>query len=248
VVLINQTMARRFWPDQDPVGRHVIVASGQDAASRRDCEIVGVVQDGKYLSLNEPPEPYFYLPYAQQSRGEMTVIARVSTDARAMTGVFRREVASLDAAMPIMQVTTMDQHMQTALMGPRAVAALVGALGGFGLLLSVIGLYGVVAFLVSRRTREIGIRIALGARRADVIRDVVVHGGKLAAVGIAVGLGLAVVVMSGLGQTAVYGLSRFDPMTYAATSALVFLTALAGSYIPARRAARVNPIAALRSE
>ena len=248
VVLINQTMARRFWPGEDPVGRHVIVATGNDAASRRDCEIVGVAQDGKYLSLNEPPEPYFYLPYAQAPSGEMTVIARVSTDARAMTEVFRREVAKLDAAMPIMQVTTMDQHMQSALVGQRAAAVLVGALGGFGLLLSIIGLYGVVAFLVSRRTREIGIRIALGAGRADVIRDVVVHGGELAAVGIVIGLGLAVVVSSELGQDAFYGISRFDPTTYAATSLLVLLTALAGSYVPARRAARIDPIAALRSE
>jgi predicted permease len=248
VVLINQTMASRFWPDEDPVGRHVVVATGSDAASRRDCEIVGVVQDGKYLSLNEPPEPYFYRPYAQQPWGEMTVIARVSTDARAMTGVFRREVEDLDPAMPIMQVTTIDEHMQTALMGQRAVAVLVGVLGGFGLLLSVIGLYGVVAFLVSRRTREIGIRMALGARRADVIRDVILQGGRLAAVGIVVGLGLALAVMSELGQNAVYGLNRFDPITYAATSLLVLLTALAGSYIPARRAARVDPIASLRSE
>jgi putative ABC transport system permease protein len=150
--------------------------------------------------------------------------------------------------MPIMQVTTMDQHMQSALVGQRAVAVLVGALGGFGLLLSVIGLYGVVAFLVSRRTREIGIRIALGAGRADVVRDVVAQGGRLAAVGVVVGLGLALAVMSGLRHDVVYGLSRFDPVTYVATAALVLLTALAGSYVPARRASRVDPIAALRAE
>ena len=248
VVLINQTMARRFWPDQDPVGRHVIVATGKDAASRRDCEIVGVVQDGKYLSLNEPPEPYLYLPYAQQPWGEMTVIARVSTDARAMAGVFRREVAELDAAMPVMQVTTIDEHMQSALVGQRAVAVLVGALGGFGLLLSVIGLYGVVAFLVSRRTREIGIRIALGARRGDVIRDVVRKEGSSRPPGSRSGWDSPWWRCRRLGHDAVYGLSRFDPVTYAATSALVLLTALAGSYVPARRASRVDPIAALRSE
>ncbi len=248
VMLINQTMARRFWPNEDPIGRHVMVTTGSAAAAPRDCEIVGVAQDGKYLTLNEPPEPYFYLPYAQQPWGEMTVIARVSTDARAMTGVLRREVAELDAAMPVMQVTTIDEHMESALVGQRAVAVLVGALGGFGLLLSIIGLYGVVAFLVSRRTREIGIRMALGARREDVIRGVVLLGGRLAVVGIAIGLGLAAWVMSRLSQEAVYGLSRFDPLTYAATSALVLLTALAGSYVPARRASRVDPIAALRSE
>jgi predicted permease len=248
VMLINQTMARRFWPGEDPVGRHVTVATGDTAASRRDCEIVGVAQDGKYLSLNEQPDSYFYLPYAQQSAGEMTVVARVSTDARAMTEVFRREVARLDASMPIMLVTTMDQHMQTALVGQRALAVLVGALGGFGLLLSVIGLYGVVAFLASRRTREIGIRIALGAGRADVTRDVVLRGGQLAAVGIAAGVGLAAAVLSQLGQDAFYRLNRFDPATYAATSALVLMTALVASYVPARRASRVDPMTALRSE
>ena len=198
--------------------------------------------------MNEPPEPYFYLPYAQQPWGEMTVIARVSTDARAMTGVLRREVAELDAAMPVMQVTTIDEHMQSALVGQRAVAVLVGALGGFGLLLSIIGLYGVVAFLVSRRTREIGIRMALGARREDVIRDVVLLGGRLAAGGDRDRARSGRWVMSRLSQEAVYGLSRFDPLMYAATSALVLLTALAGSYVPARRASRVDPIAALRSE
>jgi putative ABC transport system permease protein len=150
--------------------------------------------------------------------------------------------------MPVMQVTTTDEHMQSALFGERAVAVFVAVLGGFGLLLSVVGLYGVVAFLVSRRTREIGIRMALGARRADVIRGVVLHGGRLASVGILIGLGLAVAVMSGIGQDSVYGLSRFDPITYGAAIALVLLTALAGSYVPARRAARVDPMAALRSE
>jgi predicted permease len=248
VVLINQTMARRFWPDEDPVGRHVVVATGSDRTSRRECEIVGVVQDGKYLSLSEAPQPYFYVPYAQQPWGEMTVVVRVAADPRAMAGVLRRQVAELDRAMPIMQVTTIDEHMQTALMGQRAVAVLVGVLGGFGLLLSVIGLYGVVAFLVSRRTREIGIRMALGARQADVVRDVVLYGARLAAVGTVAGLGLAAAAMSGLGHDAVYGLSRFDPLTYAGTSALVLLTAVAASYAPARRAARVDPIASLRSE
>jgi len=248
VVLVNQTLANRFWPNEDPVGRHLVVKTGDPGAAPRQCQVVGVVQDGKYLSLNEPPQAYFYVPYAQQPRGEMTVVARVSTDPRAMAGVFRREVAELDRAMPVMQVTTIDQHMQAALMGPRAVAALVGVLGGFGLLLSVIGLYGVVAFLVSRRTREIGIRMALGARQADVVRDVVLYGLRLAAVGIVAGLGLAAVAMSALGHDTVYGLSRFDPLTYAGTSALVLLTAVAGSYVPARRAARVDPIASLRSE
>ena len=248
VVLINETMAKRFWPNEEPVGRYLGVSVGRPGAGPRQCQIVGVVQDGKYFSLNEQPQPYFYLPYAQQSWGEMTVIARVATDPRTMAREFRRIVADLDRAMPIMQVTTIDQHMQTALMGERAVAAMVGALGGFALLLSVVGLYGVVAFLVSRRTREIGVRMALGARPADVVRDVVLYGTRLAAVGIAAGIALAVAVTSQLGDSAIYGLSRFDPASFAAASLLVLATAAVGSYLPARRAARVDPLAALRSE
>jgi predicted permease len=247
VVLVNQAMARRFWPGEDPVGRRLAFRAGKDAAPG-ESQIVGVVQDGKYLSLNEAPEPYFYVPHGQLPAGEMTVIARVSVDARSMTSLFRRVVADLDPAVPVMQVTTLDEHLQTALVGQRAATVLVGVLGGCGLLLSVVGLYGVVSFLVSRRTREIGVRMALGASRAHVVRDVVVQGGRLAIPGIAIGLGLAAAVMSLAGQNAVYGLSRFDPLTYAATSLVVLLTALAGSYAPARRAARIDPIAALRSE
>ena len=178
----------------------------------------------------------------------MTVIARVSTDPRAMAAEFRRIVAGFDRAMPIMQVTTIDEHMQTALMAERATAALAGVLGAFALLLSVVGLYGVVAFLVSRRTREIGVRMALGARRADVVRALVLYGAKLAAVGILIGLGLAAALTSQLGHSAIYGLSRFDPLSYVAASLLVLLTTAAGCYVPARRASRVDPIAALRSE
>jgi putative ABC transport system permease protein len=247
VVLINQTMARRFWTDRDPIGTHITVASVTAPSVPNDCEVIGVVQDGKYLSLDEAPQPYLYLPYAQQRRGEMTVIARVRGDARSMIAEFRRQVWRVDAAMPIMQVTTMDQHMQAALVVERALAAFVGVLGGLGLLLSVVGLYGVISFLVSRRTREIGIRMALGAQPADVVRGVLADGSRLALVGVGIGLALAAVAMAILGEK-LYGISWWDPPTYVAMAALVLLVALGGSYAPARRAARVDPLRALRTE
>jgi predicted permease len=247
VVLINQTMARRFWPDQDPIGRHLIVATINGAAMRRDCEIVGVVQNGKYLNLNEPPEPYFYLPYAQQPRGEMTVIARVSTDARAMAAVFRRVVADLDPAVPIMQVTTIDEHMQTALVGQRAVAVLVGALGGFGLLLSVVGLYGVVAFLVSRRTREIGVRMALGAGRGAIFREAVLHGVTIAVAGVVIGEVLAIPTSRALASVQA-GIRPAAPSLHVAAAVIWVAVAFVACYLPASRASRVDPMEALRHE
>jgi predicted permease len=247
VVLINQTMAKRFWLNRDPIGTHIIVADPTGPPASRDCEIVGVVQDGKYLYLDESQQPYLYLHYAQQGRGEMTVIARVHGDAASMVGEFRRQVWRIDPAMPIMQVTTIDEHMQTALVLERALATFVGVLGGLGLTLSVVGLYGIISFLVSRRTREIGIRIALGALPTDVIRGVLVDGGRLALVGIAIGLGLAAAAMGVLGDK-LYGIDRWDPPTYIGTAIIVLAVALAGSYGPARRASRVDPIRALRME
>jgi ABC-type antimicrobial peptide transport system permease subunit len=208
---------------------------------------VGVTQDSKHLTLTEEPKPFVYLPYAQRPTGEMTVVVRVAGDATSKINVFRREVAALDATMPTLQVTTLDAHMRFATLAQWAIAAFVAVLGGLGLLLSVIGLYGVVSFLVSRRTREIGVRMALGATPGDVVREVVRQGARLALIGIAAGVALAAGAMQVVGGS-LYGVRSWAPPTYAVTSLLVLFVALAGAYIPARRASRIDPLAALRVE
>jgi predicted permease len=246
VALVNQTMARRFWPNTEPIGRHFTVASAGNS-SGRDWEVVGVVQDGKYVSLTEPLQPCFYLPADQEPVVDMTVVARVRGDARAMIPVFRREILALAPSMSALRVTTIEDHMASALVVERTIANLVSVLGGSALLLSVVGLYGVISYLVSRRTREIGVRVALGAAPADVAREVLVHGGRLMLAGVVAGVALGLAAMSALAGR-LYGVSAWDPLTYGGTTVVVMLVALTATYLPARRAAMLDPLTALRAD
>jgi predicted lysophospholipase L1 biosynthesis ABC-type transport system permease subunit len=239
-------MARRFWPDEDPIGRWIDLVD-RPQPERRRCQIVGIVQDGKYVTLNEQPVPYLYLPFEQQFAGEVTVIVRTrGAEASAMDD-FRRELRALDPSMPAMQIITLREHMRLALIFERISAVLVATLGSLALLLSVVGLYGVIAYVSSRRTREIGIRMALGARPVDVLCQIVKQGGGFAAAGIAIGLVAGAATARLLGSV-LYGISSYDPLTYSIACALVLGVALAATYLPARRAARVDPIQALRCE
>ncbi len=246
VVLVNEAMARRYWPDADPIGRWIELP-GRSQPERRRCEIVGVVEDGKYLMLSDTPTPYVYVPLRQQAAGEVTMIMRTRGPQAAAMEDFRRAVRAIDPAMPTMQIVTLDEHMNFALMFERTAAILVGSLGVLALLLALVGLYGVIAYVASRRTHEIGIRMALGARPGDVLASIVRQGGGFALTGIAIGLPAAAAVAR-LMRSVLYGISSYDPLTYAGTCALVLAVALAATYIPARRAARVDPIEALRCE
>ncbi len=246
VVLINQTMAKRYWPDEDPVGKWVDLIDRRQPEQVR-CRIAGIVQDGKYVSFNEAPIPYLYVPFGQQFIGEATLIVRTrGNEARAIED-FRRELQALDPSMPTLQITTLRQHMQFALILERVSAILTTILGSLALLLAVVGLYGIISYLVSRRTREIGIRMALGARPADVVLEVIRQGGTYAAIGIALGLFLGF-ACANLMESMLYGVSSHDPATYLATCALVLAIALIATCVPARRAARVDPMQALRYE
>ena len=243
VAVVSSAMAHAFWPGRDPIGEHVRVGPPPGV----DREVVGVVQDVKLFSLREPVRPLLYLPLHQQPAAEMTFVLRVRGDARAMIAGVRGEIRALDRTMPVTNLTTTDENVRLVLLADWMSAVFVGALGLTGLLLAMLGLYAVISYLVARQTREIGIRVALGATRAQVLRHVVRRGTVLAACGITLGMAGA----WGAGRVIrgwLHGVSPMDAPTLTAVSACILATTIAASYLPARRAARTDAMAALRRE
>lgn len=242
VAVINQTMAQRFWPGEDPIGRSFLM--GRD---RTEVSIVGVAEDSKIRRLHEAPEPYLFVPFAQFPESEATYALETAGDPLAVLAAVKTELRGLDKAISIIGIETLSELMDRVLYDERLAAWVVGSLALLGLLLGTIGLYGVVALLTGRRTREVGIRMALGASRWDVLAMVVRQGVRLAVVGILVGLGGSLAATR-LIASRLHGVSRFDPATFAAVALLLAVVAALASYAPARRASRVHPMQALRYE
>ncbi len=246
VAVVNSAMAKKFWPGQDAVGKHV----GLGSKAFPLMTVVGVVADIKHLSFREEPGPEIYVPFAQKSYPSlltMQVVMRTKTDPSSMTGLARDAIHSVDPDLPLAEITTLDAIAGTAMAQPRFSVLLLGFFAAFALLLASIGLYGVISYSVAQRTQEIGIRIALGAQRAGVFKMILREGLALAAVGIALGFGLALAttrIMAGF----LYGVSPADPVTFVAVSCVLAAVALLASYVPARRAMRVDPMIALRHE
>lgn len=243
VILVNDTLARTYWPDGTAVGRTIRV-KGPEAG---DYQIVGIVQTGKYNSLSEKPVPYLFFSLLQVPRGELTLMVRTDGDPGAAAATVRDVIKQLDPRMPTLQMMTLEEHTRFAFYEPHLAAVIIGALGSAGLALSLIGLYGVVAFVVARRTREIGVRMALGARPVDIVRAVLTRALGLALAGVLVGTALALLATQAL-QGSIYGVSPSDPVSFISTAALVVMVSAAASWWPARRAMRVDPIRALRAE
>jgi putative ABC transport system permease protein len=245
VAIVNETMARTLWPKQDPIGRRFRLGS-----SGNWVQVVGVAEDGKYIMLAETQRAYFYMPLSQQYRTPVTILARAAGDPAALAVPLQKLVAQLDPDLPIFNLKTVDTHIRTSVFGLmplRAGAVMAAVQGATGLLLAVMGLYAVVAYAVARRTREIGVRMALGAAPADVLRLVVGDGLRLSLFGIGAGTLLAVGVGLVL-SVALYGLRPIDvPVLATVVLTLLAVSALA-CYLPARRAIRVDPLLALRSE
>jgi predicted permease len=241
--LVNESFARRFWPGQDPLGKRLSVSGPRGNL----LEVVGVTRDGKYNTLGEAPTPFFYLPLWQDLQGAMTLMVRTANDPRGSLATVRGVFRELDRNLPVTDVKTMVEHLGFSLFPARMAATLLGAFGLLALLLAAIGLYGVMAYSVSMRTREIGVRMALGASRRDVLLLVARQGMTLTLAGIVIGLGAAFALTRLLGSL-LYGLSATDPATFVGISILLGGIALFAGFIPARRATRIDPMTALRYE
>jgi putative ABC transport system permease protein len=248
VVLINQEAARRFWVNQNPVGRQLHLGVNMIEGGRNGQKtIVGVVGDVKYggLDLGAPPE--IYLPYAQQPIDSVTIAARTRAEPLSILPTARAALAALDPELPLARIRTMDQIVGASIAERRYTMLMLGLFAIVAVALASIGVYGVLAYLVTNRTQEIGVRLALGAEGGDVVRLFLREGAVLTAVGLVSGLGGAVAAVRGL-RTLLFGVSATDPTTFVAVAVLLIVIALAASYIPARRAARVDPMQALRME
>jgi predicted permease len=244
VAIVNETLARRYWPNGDAVGKRIKFYGPPDKTPW--LQIVGIVQDVKH-ELNLPVTPEYYLPHAQDSWNAMVLVAKTSVDPGSMAAPIRQQVAALDKDQPVFDVKTMQEV--------RAISISVYSIGSVtmtifavvALLLAAIGIYGVMAFAVSQRTQEIGIRMALGARALDVLKLVLRNGMFLASLGAVIGLAGALAVTRFM-SSLLFGISPTDVATFALVTAGLMLVALLACYIPARRATKVDPLVALRYE
>ena len=243
VVIVNQRMAQILWPGESAVGKRIFIGS----ESRDALEVVGVVKTGKYRALAEDPRPFFYYAMSQLRPRTMALVMRSSVDPRSLVGVIRSEVQALDPRVPLSGVKTMEEHKTYALWAPNMAASFSLAFGVVALLLSAVGLYSVMAYVVSQRTREVGIRMALGADRGDVLKMITQQGMRLAAIGLGIGLVLSLALAKVLSSLLI-GVSGYDVPTFILVPALLAAVALFASYLPARRATKVDPLVALRYE
>jgi len=246
VVIVNETLATRYFPGGNAVGRR-LKQGGAERPNTPWMEIVGVVGDVKYSGLNAPPEPAFYLADRQQPFLRRFVLIRTTADPRAALNSIRTAVSALDRDVPVTRLYTLDQLMNDSVAAPRFRTTLVTVFALLGLTLAAIGIYGVMAYAVSERTRELSVRVALGATTRDVMRMVLVEAFALAAAGVVLGVAGAVATTR-LMAALLFGVTPTDPATFVSIAGVLMTIALAGSYVPARRATRVDPMATLRSE
>jgi putative ABC transport system permease protein len=241
--VINGTLASRLWPNEDALGKRLSVTGPKGPF----LEVVGVVRDSKYQTLGETPRSYVYLPLQQSYDPKMTLVVRTTGEPRAMTPVVREQIRALNANLPIADVQTLRDQIELTLFPSRIAAWTLGGFGLLALLLAGIGIYGVVSYGAAQRTREIGVRMALGAKERDVLRLVLWDGLIVIGAGLAIGLLLAAAATR-LVAAFLYGVGATDPLTFVIVPLLLGVVALVASYIPARRAVKVDPLVALRYE
>jgi len=246
VAIINETLARQLWPRERAVGRRLVNPAGGPNNEDIVMEVVGVEKDRKYRSLGEAPRGYIYVPLAQQYFPRVNLLVKRAGGPSAVP-VVRQIVRDLEPNLPIVQAQALSDYVGIGLLPQRVALSVAGSLGVVGLLLAAIGIYGVTAYSVSRRTREIGLRIALGATPHTVLRLVLSEGVRLAGIGVGVGL-LAALAASRVIASLLYGIGPSDPVTYLAAAGIFAAVTVAATWIPARRAATLDPMRALRDE
>ena len=246
VVIINQSLARQFFPNEDPIGKRIkpgVSASGPE----KMCEIVGVVGDVKHRNLWRSPDPESYVPYDQVPIGQMYVVVRADGDPLALMPAMRDQVKSMDTELAVYNGRTLDDYVAASVAQRRFTSLLLEVFAGAGLLLAVVGLFGVMSYTVSQRMHELGVRIAVGAEKADILRLILKHGMRMTLAGTVIGL-LGTLALSGVLKSQLFGITPTDPLTFLGVALVLLLVALAACYIPARRATRVDPLVALRYE
>ncbi len=243
VVIVNEAFASEYWPAGDALGQFVRVGDPGEEPRR----IVGITGNGKYRSLGEQPRPYIYFPERSEDQYICFLVVRAARDGLELLGPVREAIRSVDRHIPLLDLTTVARHMELMIFMPRLLAALLSGLGLFSLILGATGLYGVIAYDVSRRVREVGIRMSLGAQRVQVIRLIIGDGLKLVVIGTVIGLGLAWLA-SGALTSMLIGIVPVDPVTYTLVAVLFLAVTLVATWRPARAAAAVNPVDALHQD
>jgi putative ABC transport system permease protein len=249
VVLITDSAARQYFPNEEPIGQKITLGWGRGKDTpRAGGEVVGIVGDAKEAGLDEEEPPQLYMPYRQWPVQGMSLILATTIPPASVADAARRAVYATDANMPVANVKTLEQIVARSISQPRFYTMLLAVFAGVALLLAAIGIFGVLSYAVAQRTREIGIRMALGAQERTVLGLVVRQAMALAAAGVAIGVILALALSRSLVSKMLFSTSPHDALTFVSVAAILGTVALAASYIPARRATRVDPIVALRSE
>lgn len=248
VVIVTDTFARQYFPGESPIGKRIKPGlSTWDDEKSTMREIVGVVADIRNRALNTEPKPAYYLPQSQVPFNQLIVVMKTSTDPNSLINGATREVRSLDQELPVFGVKTMDEYIASSVAAPRFNTTLLSIFAAVALVLTVIGLYGVMSYSVAQRTNEIGIRMALGAQTRDVLRLIVKQGLRLVLIGLVLGMAGAL-ALTRLLSSLLFGVGTKDPMTFVAIATLLALVALVACYVPAWRATKVDPLEALRYE
>ncbi len=245
VSVISKTMARLYFPNQDPLGKQLKFGFPPDGGAVR--EIVGIVGDVRDVSLGQDPGPMMYVPFAQAPFWGANVVVRSTLSPSSVAAAIRLEVRKMDKDLPVTDVANLQDLIEASVAQPRFRTFLLGLFASMALVLAATGIFGVISYSVSQQTREIGIRMALGAQSGEVLRQVLKEGARMVAVGLALGL-MGSLAATRFIATLLFGVKPADPLTFAAVAAMLTIVALVASYIPARRATRVDPMVALRYE